>query len=411
MSNAMVSIIIPVYNVEKYLKECLDSVVTQTYGNLDIICIDDASTDNSALILEEYAKGDKRIRVIKNNRKKGPAAARNAALAEVKGKYTYFVDSDDYIERNAIEKLFQYAEEFDTEGIYFNSKLLMDTKMVGRGPSLCYGLKDLSKIVYDGPCLFKILKRNRVYTSSIWRCFWKTDFLWDNHLTFSEEMIMSEDGFFSLQAILCGKRMMMLDEVFHTYRRREGSLTTEASRQKMICTFKDYCMLLDFWKKHQFDDEINAILDEYLKNRLITAKRLYLRNKNAVEVKDFNGGVEQHLFEVLILQEYEHFLDSVDQGILHEIKQYQHVIVYGAYMYSAEVVERLSRKGVHITCLAITEMHEKAAGINGIPLYEIKDICQIKDKAIVVLGVGENNRKEVVDTLRKYGFMNYVSLD
>ena len=98
-----VSVIIPVYNVEPYLKEALDSVINQTLREIEIICIDDCSTDNSYNILEEYAKKDNRIIIIKNEENLGVGISRNKGIRLSKGEYIGFVDGDDYIVNNYFE--------------------------------------------------------------------------------------------------------------------------------------------------------------------------------------------------------------------------------------------------------------------------------------------------------------------
>lgn len=103
-SNPLVSIIIPVYNTEKYLKDCLDSVLSQTYQNLEIILIDDGSTDNSSQILKQYAKKDSRIKII-TQKNQGQSTARNYGLKEASGEYVSFIDSDDAIEKDFVSSL------------------------------------------------------------------------------------------------------------------------------------------------------------------------------------------------------------------------------------------------------------------------------------------------------------------
>lgn len=411
MGKDLVSIIIPVYNTAKYLGECLDSVINQTYKNLQVICVDNVSKDNSLSILKKYSVMDTRIKIIINEKNKGPAFSRNVGLTKAQGKYTYFLDSDDYIKQDAIEKLCFYAENNGVEAIYFNSSICGDFGIYGKGPTVNYAMGDNDKKIYDGPTLFKMMNDKGVYTNSVWRCFWRTDFLVNNNLKFEDQLSTSEDFLFSTQAILSGKRMMVIDEVCHTYRRREGAATTEASEKKVINIFKGYCILLDFWRTHQFKKDVDDVLRKYLNDKLITVKQLYFRNKYKLNNYNFDSGFEQHLFEMMIVQEYEKTLNYIDESIIQIIKEYSHIIVYGAYIYAAEVVERLERKGFHIYCLAITHMHEKAEGMNGIPIQEIGDLCNIKDDAIVVLGVGKKNREDVIATLRKYGFINYVSLD
>ncbi len=100
-----ISIIIPIYNAERHIGQCLDSVVNQTYKNLEIICINDGSTDDTASILNEYKEKDKRIILINQNNM-GNSISRNIGLNKVTGKYLFFVDADDYLMLNIIEKLY-----------------------------------------------------------------------------------------------------------------------------------------------------------------------------------------------------------------------------------------------------------------------------------------------------------------
>uniref|UniRef100_UPI003864C4B3 glycosyltransferase family 2 protein n=1 Tax=Methanobrevibacter sp. TaxID=66852 RepID=UPI003864C4B3 len=113
-----VSVIIPVYNVEKYLKECLDSVCNQTLANIEIICVNDGSTDNSLAILNEYAQKDGRIKII-SQENQGLGAARNRGLEDASADYVYFLDSDDYIELTTLEKLFNNAVSNSSDVVLF----------------------------------------------------------------------------------------------------------------------------------------------------------------------------------------------------------------------------------------------------------------------------------------------------
>lgn len=102
-----VTIIIPVYNVEKYLEKCLNSVICQTLKDIEIICVNDGSTDNSQQILKEYAQKDERIKIV-DKKNGGLSSARNAGLDAATGEYCYFLDSDDWIELNTLEKLYGF---------------------------------------------------------------------------------------------------------------------------------------------------------------------------------------------------------------------------------------------------------------------------------------------------------------
>ena len=114
LNNMKISIIVPVYNVEKYLERCLDSLINQTLKDIEIICINDGSTDNSSEILKEYAKKDSRIIIINQNNQ-GISVARNNGMNKAKGKYIGFVDSDDWVDLDFFEKLYKAAEKHNAQ--------------------------------------------------------------------------------------------------------------------------------------------------------------------------------------------------------------------------------------------------------------------------------------------------------
>lgn len=114
MEDKLISIIIPVYNVQNYLRECIDSVIAQTYKNLEIILVDDGSPDKSGEICDEYSKKDARIKVI-HKENGGLSDARNVALDIAKGEYIGFIDSDDYVEKDMFETLHTLAVEHNAE--------------------------------------------------------------------------------------------------------------------------------------------------------------------------------------------------------------------------------------------------------------------------------------------------------
>ena len=113
------SIIIPVYNVEKYIPVCLESIINQPFKDLEIICVNDGSSDNSLSVLQSYKEKDNRITII-DKKNEGSGVARNTALAIAKGDYVYFVDGDDWLEDNALEKVVSKADELDTDILIFS---------------------------------------------------------------------------------------------------------------------------------------------------------------------------------------------------------------------------------------------------------------------------------------------------
>lgn len=121
MDNPKISIIIPVYNVEKYLAECLDSCINQTLEDIEIICVDDCSTDNSYKILKEYQQKDSRIKIFRQEENKKQGVARNKGLEIATGEYIWFVDSDDYIDTKACQILYDAIKEFNVDMLCFSA--------------------------------------------------------------------------------------------------------------------------------------------------------------------------------------------------------------------------------------------------------------------------------------------------
>ena len=121
MNEPKISIIIPVYNVGKYLDECLESCINQTLEDIEIICVDDASPDNSIKILEEYQQKDSRIKIFRHEKNKNLGGARNTGLENATGEYVWFVDSDDYIDTKACQILYDTIKEFDVNMLCFSA--------------------------------------------------------------------------------------------------------------------------------------------------------------------------------------------------------------------------------------------------------------------------------------------------
>ena len=126
MNSDLISIIIPVYNVQDYLKECVDAIINQSYSNIEVILVNDGSTDNSPAICDEYSKKDSRIKVI-HKKNEGPAMARNAALDIASGKYLNFIDSDDLIHKDMISILYNNLINNDADISICNYQSFFDT--------------------------------------------------------------------------------------------------------------------------------------------------------------------------------------------------------------------------------------------------------------------------------------------
>lgn len=404
----LVSIIIPTYNVEKYLRSCLNSVLQQLVYNIEIICVEDGSTDQTLGIIREYCRIDNRIKLVNYDGNKGTAYARNRGLEVATGKYAYFLDADDLVKPEIFLKLIDYADKNETDCIYFNSELQVETEGIG-GPKLDFDLPQLEGRLMSGEKLFAVLIKNQSYTGSVCRQFWRRKFLVENNLFFPNGYL-GEDALFSFKAMLAGKKMMIVNEKYHIYRRHGGTMSTNVSSRKAISLFRTYCQMLEIWMRGNYDEEVNQAIKIRCEHFFMQTRQLYLRNKNNITVNDFQREIEKHLFKLLLEQTQNNSV-TIEKPILECLKKYNTVIVYGAAGYAVNVVEALSQNGVKVSCLAVTTVHENTMPINDIPVYEIGSLREVYHNAIVVLGVVKKNRDDVIKTLEINGFKDYIELD
>lgn len=206
MENIKISVIIPVYNVEKYIGQCLDSIVNQTYKNLEIIIVNDGSNDNSLEIINRYSQNDRRIKII-NLENKGVSFARNIGIKNSEGNYISFVDSDDYLNLNTYEKLVKNLDGEDL--IIFN---------YGRFEN---STREIIKEKYVSDDEMQELPEEKRYlyskiNHSCWNKLYKTEYLKRNKFKFFE--ILYEDVFFNLEVIYSTNNIKILNESFYNYR-------------------------------------------------------------------------------------------------------------------------------------------------------------------------------------------------
>ena len=218
----MLSVIIPVYNVEDYLNECLDSVTNQTLKDMEIICIDDGSTDNSPHILKEYSKKDKRIKII-TKENGGQATARNLGIKEAQGEYIAFVDSDDFIEPTMFEKLYTKAKDNNLD-IAMCKIATYDNQTEEIKDNVWYYMlgvfRDFEKDIFNHndtkefTCNIAVTPYNKIYKNSL---------LKENNILFPEGLIFEDEKFF-YDTYLQAKRVSIVDEFLYYYRiNRKGS--------------------------------------------------------------------------------------------------------------------------------------------------------------------------------------------
>ena len=258
-----ISVIIPVYNTEQYLEECINSVINQTFKNLEIICINDGSTDNSLNILEKYAQKDSRIKII-NQENKGVAQARNSGISICTGKYVFFLDSDDWINVNSLELLFNEAENKNAVIVAGYAKLY-------KGKTYVLSNFDINKLKAQ-KSLSKFDNENIVssFFLFIGGKMYRRDFLYKNNIKFNTSLKMGEDGVFNYECIYNYATFSIILEHVYNYRiTREDSQTSNLNKKNKVSDYDaiKYVMNLECFKQSNEYYQIlyiNAIMKSQL---------------------------------------------------------------------------------------------------------------------------------------------------
>lgn len=282
-----VSIIIPVYNVEKYLRKCLDSVVNQTFKDLEIICVNDGSTDNSLQILKEYANKDNRIKII-DKEYGGVSSARNAGMDVMSGEYCYFVDSDDWININAIEKLVDIITTNDVDVVVHNISVEPDN-------SECVKLahESLKWINFfekeDG--IYEIQKNlNTQMASVVWNKLYKIDIINKFHCRFAEGLVWEDNLFLWTYGIHC-KNYYYLNEKLYCHLRQLNSIGSSQFSSKALDHLEIQKKIWETVKEYKnindYKELLTKIYINVMKNRVFAKISSCDRKTALSRIKDY----------------------------------------------------------------------------------------------------------------------------
>ena len=253
MSRVKVSVLVPIYNVEKFLPECLDSLVGQTLAEIEIICINDGSTDSSLEIVKEYAKKDKRI-VIINKKNSGYGDSMNKGLEKATGEYVGIVESDDFIDLDAFSKLYKAAKENNAEVVKGNFYYYFGDTNEDRGKSNLFPLHEIGRVIdprsehrifYEAPC--------------IWAAIYKNDFLRKNKIGFLPTPGAAyQDAGFNLKVWASARRVFFMRRAFLHYR-QDNSNSSVKDSGKIYCVRDEYDEVERFLGEKGLLDKLGSV--------------------------------------------------------------------------------------------------------------------------------------------------------
>lgn len=441
---AKVSIIVPVYNVEQYLKECLDSIQNQTLTDMEIICIDDGSTDSSARILDEYAEKDKRFRVV-HKTNEGYGKAMNTGMAMATAPYVGIVESDDKIEPDMYEKLYVLMEEKHVDIIkadYYefyqgcNGETIEQyVPLISEGRIRHYiqanqGLVDELLGLYD--TVFNIREHEEafLFEKYTWSGLYNRQFLERNHIAHNETPGASyQDNGFWFQTMVKAERVYFAKQAFYHYR-IDNLNSSIHSRAKVFAVCDEFDFIRSvleemgeegkrFYKWASYFKVVDCIANMTRvggEHRESLAKRikeefLEAMKRDGMYADMYADHWRSALFEALMDDKNYAEKENKRANRMDQIlEKYHEVIIYGAGIVGqwAYNLLREGRRNIKVKYFAVTGAQGNPERVFDVPVKEIGDLERYKDTALFIIAVGKKYRHEVEELLKARGISHYV---
>lgn len=288
MKSSMISIIVPIYNVERYLERCVNSLISQTYKDIEIILVDDGATDNSGIICDKFGAQDERIRVI-HKKNGGLSDARNVGIGKSHGEYILLIDSDDYIEQTMCEELIKVAEETKADLVSFREQKVDEET----GAILGSILKETKtiKVMTGYEAGRNYLYGRYIQHSACSKLYKRTLF---NQVSFPVGML-AEDYATTYLYVFYSDTVAYYDRILYYYSVRANSIMTQHSMRLTLDVYKTACKVHEFELEY-YSNEKKVVETAYTNCLLKTIARIY--NEDSDCYADYKKEIESRLLKI-----------------------------------------------------------------------------------------------------------------
>ena len=415
---AKVSVIVPVYNVEKYLPKCLESILAQTLDELEIICVDDGSTDGSGRILDEYVGEDNRIRVL-HKANAGYGAAMNAGIDAAEGEYIGIVESDDCIQPEMYQTLYLNAVKDDLDLVKSDAYYWIES--AGYFSKIHYSWMDsyYDRVLGD-------TDRNKFFDfyMNIWTGVYKRDFLIKNKIRFHESQGASyQDNGFWIQTLIYCRRAKWISQAFYLYR-QDNPVASVKSQSKMFAMTNEY----EFLAQRLYERKEYHFLPYCFYYRLYRHRGTFLRiadeHKRAFceqikkDYADYKGYIKGDGY----LEEFFHEMVTKTDAVCGEIiekrreirerlEHSEQIIIYGAGKRGDIVFRGLFNEGYYdkLCCFAISQTFSEE-WLAGKKILSIREAHRMYPGALIIVAVvrGSGMYRQMVEKLAEMGITGYM---
>lgn len=401
----MVSVIIPVYNMEGYIKECLDSVLKQTLKELEVVCVDDGSTDGSLCILKDYQHVDARVRVLtQENQGSGPA--RNRGMEEARGKYVAFLDADDFWHDDSVlGKIVQAAEENAasvTGAFWGNYK-------DGR-----YERAELhSEYFQDGETGRWIAFREEQDCIGYCSYLFQREFLRSNDITFPA-YYRFQDPPFLVRVLVKAEKYYVVPVDWHCYRTvYKNVLPTSRKTADFVRGVVD---ILEIAEKHRLEKLSGEMVRQINEFSQCIISGIMRGNTEMLlllgRVQKYTAGRKEDIEPVRFLGDaVREKCETTADGFWRRIRNADKLVIYGAGKYGHFLLDWIEKMGIDTEIIfAETAMPTKNT-VGGRKCVQIDQMAEDRENVPVIIAVTPKTQPELAENLRRLGFKNYIFLD
>lgn len=424
-----VSVIVPIYNAEQYLEECLESIRCQSLQDIEIICVDDGSTDSSLSIMQQYAQRDSRFRII-HKENSGYGSSMNLGIDAVRGKYIGIVESDDWIPKEMMQTLYECAEMNEVDFVkadFYRFVYQADGTIRKIYNHLAWDPQYYNRVLNpsDETETFKFIM-------NIWSGIYNTDFIRRNYIRFHETPGASfQDNGFWFQTFALAKRAYFLNRPLYM-NRRDNPLSSVNNKEKVFASCLEYDFIREWVDKNLSGRKRYFYLctEGRIRNYLFTIDRIgdvykpdfYRRFREDYLKLRENDEVAETLLPERWTYRIKRILDDPEDACRKELEfknrymrligEYSDIIIYGAGKYARKAYNRINMIGEknRIAFFAVTEAEKNPFCLYDIPVVEFSALPEeFKTKALIIPAVQDKFLDEVIQNIKKQGFSHYTT--
>ena len=371
--NVLVSIIIPVYNSEKFLKECVDSIINQTYNNIEIILVNDGSIDTSGEICDQYVSIDNRIKVL-HKTNGGLVNARKEGLKLSTGDYILYVDGDDWIETNLVENYLKAVLEYNADVVIASHKESLAGRLEtykNNIPPGYYDKEKLISIVYPKMIYNGKFSQFGIFSYS-WGKLYKRDLLYNNQLKVRDDVTIGEDALCLYPTLLDAERIVVLEQPYYYYRQRADSLT------KVWRTID-----VDIIEKIYYDFKI-ILSDRKMLDIILPQVYYYILSLLTVSTNGPESNSSNNLYP------------------FNESNIGENLVVYGGGTFGQHIYKKIINSNKYNIVGWIDDWHEYYSELK-LPVDGFEKLKYLKYDNILLSLIDEDNSNDAVEKLIKHG--------